>query len=464
MNMLNKVGTAQDNSTAYEYNRDGIVMDVTLSMQYEENGLFAKIIDTPAEEAVKHGFELGLKNFPDVETYIEDVLDMLDFDERASQAIKWSRLYGGAIGVMFIDDGRGIDEPLDWKNIRGIDEVRIYERAVVWPDYTSLYNINPVDPEKSTTSKFGMPEYYQVNSIYGQFRVHESRCLVFRNGILPERTMQPQYRFWGIPEYIRIKHQMRETITTHSLGVLLLERSVQGVHGMKGLTTILEAEGGLQKVMERIRAVDMSRHAMNTMVIDAEGETYEFKTTSMAGVEEVIYTTCNMLSSVTHIPQTILFGRSPAGQNATGESDLESYYNNYVERIQKLMLRGNLQTLLDIIIIAGIAKGEIEEKPDYKLKFNPLWSMSENEQVEVEHRKAQTSHQKAQTAQMYVDMGVLSPAEIRESLKSDEEFQIEGILEDVEDDDLWGSEDLPTDPIEPGMKASEFSPTEEVRE
>jgi hypothetical protein len=40
-----------------------------------------------------------------------------------------------------------------------------------------------------------MPEYYQVNSIYGQFWVHESRCLIFRNGVLPERTMQPFYRF-----------------------------------------------------------------------------------------------------------------------------------------------------------------------------------------------------------------------------------------------------------------------------
>ena len=243
----------------------------------------------------------------------------------------------------------------------------------------------------------------------------------------------------------------------------MLERSVQGVHGMKGLSTLLEADGGIFKVLERIRAVDMARHAHNTMVIDAEGETYEFKQTSMAGVDEVINTTCNMLSAVTHIPQTILFGRSPAGENSTGDSDLENYYN-FVERIQKLMLKSNLQTLLDIIICAGIAKGELEEKPDYKLKFNPLWSMSETEQTEVESKKAQTAYQKAQTAQMYVDMGVLTPSEIRESLKKDEDFQIEGILEDVDDDDLWGSEDLPTDPIEPGMKASPFSAVGEVRE
>ena len=61
VNMLNKYGTPQDNSTAYQYQHDGLVPDMYLTEQYETNGLFSKIIDTPAEEAVKHGFDLGLK-------------------------------------------------------------------------------------------------------------------------------------------------------------------------------------------------------------------------------------------------------------------------------------------------------------------------------------------------------------------------------------------------------------------
>ena len=60
-------------------------------------------------------------------------------------------------------------------------------------------------------------------------------------------------------------------------------------------------------------------------------------------MKDVIDTTCNMLSAVTNIPQTILFGRSPAGENSTGDSDFENYYN-YIERIQKLMLKKNVRT------------------------------------------------------------------------------------------------------------------------
>jgi phage-related protein (TIGR01555 family) len=463
INMLNKYGTKQDNATAYEFRHDGMIPDMLLTEHYETNGLFAKIIDTPADEAVKHGFTTGLKS-PDVESYIADMLDMLEWDERASSAIRWSRLYGGALGVMFIEDGGGIDEPLNWERIKGIDEIRIFERAVVWPEYSSLYNYDPKHPTRSATSRFGMPEYYQIDSVYGggQFRVHESRCLIFRNGILPERTMNPYYRFWGIPEYARIKRELRETVTSHGYGVKLLERSVQAVYSMQGLSQLLATEGGEYEAIKRLQTIDMARGILNTVTIDSENENYEFKTIPFSGVKDVIDTTCNMLSAVTNIPQTILFGRSPAGQNSTGLADLENYYN-YVEHIQKLMLKRNLNTLLDIIVRVGLHTGKLKEKPDIRLAFNPLWSMSETEQTAVDREKAQRAYIKMQTAQGYVDMGALDPSEVRAALAKTEEFDIESMLDDMTDSDLWGSADLPTDPIEPGMRPSGGSSAGEVK-
>ena len=57
-NLLNKYGTAQDSSTAYQYNQEIITDDMELIRLYEGNGLFTKIIDRPSEEAVKHGFDI----------------------------------------------------------------------------------------------------------------------------------------------------------------------------------------------------------------------------------------------------------------------------------------------------------------------------------------------------------------------------------------------------------------------
>lgn len=434
-NVLNKYGTSQDNSEAYHFEREPLVPDTHLTNLYEGNGLFAKIIDTPAEEALKHGFDLNLNN-DELDAFVEEAMDDLDWEEKATTAIKWARLYGGAIIVMLINDGRGLEEPVDWKHIKSIDELRVFERAVVQPDYTSLYMQDfGGEGKENRTSRFGEPEFYYVTSMYGSFKVHESRCLVFRNGVLPEQVSNTTYQMWGMPEYIRIKRALRETTTAHGDAVKLLERSVQAIYSMKNLAQLLATDDGEDQVLRRLEIIDMARGLLNSIAIDAEGEAYEFKTFQFSGVKDVIDTTCNMLSALTNIPQTLLFGRSPAGMNATGASDLENYYN-FVERIQKLMLKKNLRYLLDIVFRAGVASKEIEEEPQYKLKFNPLWSLSDTEQAAVEQTRAATALAKAQTAQVYVDMQAIDPSEVRRKLASDEEFDVEDIVEE-DDDDLY---------------------------
>lgn len=434
VNLLNKYGTSQDNSEAYQFEREPIIPDMQLTGLYEGNGLFSKIIDTPAEEALKHGFDLNLKN-DEVNAFVEEALDELEWEEKAATAIKWARLYGGALIVMLINDGGGLEQPVNWQNIKSIDELRVYERAIVQPDYSSLYRQDYGGKgEGNRVSKFGQPEFYYVSSVYGSFRVHESRCLVFRNGVLPEQTSNSIYRFWGMPEYVRIRRALRETVTAHTDSVKLLERSVQAIYSMKGLATLLTTDDGENQVLKRLNVIDTARGILNSLVIDADGENYDFKTFQFSGVKDVIDATCNMLSALTNIPQTILFGRSPAGMNATGTSDFESYYN-FVEKIQQLMLKRNLRTLLDVIFRAGIASGAVEEEPDYKLEFNPLWSLSDTEQATVDQTKAQTAQIKAQTAQVYVDMQALDPTEVRKRLASDEEFDVEDIISEGEDDD-----------------------------
>ena len=438
VNLLNKYGTKQDNSEAYKFEQEPVIPDMQLTGLYEGNGLFSKIIDTPAEEALKHGFDLNLKS-DELNAFVEDALDDLEWEERAATAIKWARLYGGALIVMLIDDGRGLEEPVDWEHIRSIDELRVYERSIVQPDYASLYQQDYGGKGVGNrVSKFGQPEYYYVSSIYGSFKVHESRCLVFRNGVLPEQTSNATYLFWGMPEYVRIRRALRETVTAHTDSVKLLERSVQAIYSMKGLASLLTTDDGENQVLKRLQLVDTSRGLLNSIAIDSEGEQYDFKTFQFSGVKDVIDATCNMLSALTNIPQTILFGRSPAGMNATGDSDFESYYN-FVEKIQRLMLKRNLRTLLDVVFRAGIASGDVAEEPDYKLEFKPLWSLSDTEQAAVDQTKAQTALVKAQTAQAYVDMQALDPTEVRRRLASDEEFDVEDIISEDDEDDLLQS-------------------------
>lgn len=428
-NLMNKYGTQDDVSEQYRFESEAPVTDVELTLNYEENGLFSKIIDIPADDAVSSGFSYGV-NDVDLENFINDSLDELDFEEKAATAIKWSRLYGGAVMVMIIDDGKDIEEPVDWDNIRGIDELLVFERPLITPDYNSIYNH---DPKSGKWSKFGMPEFYDISPVYGKpFRVHESRCLLFKNGTLPQSSSRTEYRFFGMPEYTRTHKALQETVTSHGNGVKLLDRAVQAIYKMNDLANLLETEEGEDIVLRRLRIIDMAKGIINSIAIDANGEDYDYKTVTFSGVKDIIDATCNLLSAVTNIPQTKLFGRSPAGENATGEGDMENYYS-YVKRIQKLNLKKNLGVLIDIILIVGKYKGEFAEIPDYVLGFNPLWSLSETEQSSVEQTKAATELTKAQTAQVYVDMQALDASEVRKRLAENGEFTVNDILDEEDD-------------------------------
>lgn len=448
-NLLNKYGTPQDNSTAYEFEQETITNDMELIRLYEGNGLFTKIIDRPSEEAVKHGLDIDYGD-EDISEYVEGRMDQLELEDKLATAEKWARLYGGAIVVMLVDDGRGLEEELDWNSVTSIEELRVFERSIVQPDYTSLYNFHFMDSAQEN-KPFGEPEYYQVFSLYGYFLVHRTRCLIFRNGRLPEHTTNALYRYWGIPEYVKIKRALRECITSHGSGVKLLDRSVQAIYKMKNLSNNLGTDQGENKVLQRLQLIDMARGILNSIAIDADGEDYDFKTLQMSGVKDVLDSTCNMLSAVTNIPQTILFGSSPAGLNATGDSDLENYYN-MVENIQKQNMKSNVRTVIDLILKQGLLEGKIPEIPKYKVKFAALWSMSETEQATVEQTKAQTELTKAQTAQVYIDTGVVDPSEVRTTIEREGSFVLEEI---ISDDKL----DIPDDVF--GLEINEPQPTEE---
>lgn len=435
VNMVNRYGTSKDSSEQYNFVPEGPVSDDVLESHYEGNGLFAKIIDMPAEEAVKHGFVLEDVEDGKLADFYNEALDELNWEENAMTAVKWARLFGGSIAVMLVNDGRGLEEPLDWKNIQSIDDIRVYDRSLVTPDYSSIFNYDPTDPFRVRGSRLGMPEFYDVYSRYGSFRVHDSRCLVFQNGILPENTTNTLYQFWGVPEYIRLNNAIRDADVAHRSAPKLLERSVQPIYKMRGLASELATEQGEERILKRLQVIDTARGILNSLVIDADGEDYDFKTFQYNGITDVISASCNMLSALSNIPQVILFGQTISGMSSTDDTSMENYYN-YVERIQKRMLKSNLRYLLSVVFQAGLATGEVDEIPNLKVKFNPLWSVSDSEQATLDQQKAQTEQVKAQTAQIYVGMEAIDPSEVRSKLADSDEFDVENMLDEYTDEEL----------------------------
>ena len=437
VNMVNKVGTKKDPLENYQYAYENPTPDIDLAQIYATNGLFTNIINKPAELALKNGYNLRMGN-ADIEKQVEKQLARLKWKSNAAKALKWSRLFGGAVVLLGIDDGRDWDEPVDNSSVIGISNMMVFERPEVTPDYNSIYSRSL---DFSSLERFSLPEYYMVSPIYGgqQIKVHESRLLLFRNGEIPRTgSMNTDYMFFGIPEYNRIKRELRDTMTTHGNGYRLLERCVQAVYKMKNLAALMATKNGEDDVIRRMQLIDMARSLLNTMVIDGEGEEWNFQTFQLGGVKDIIDESCNLLSAVTNIPQTVLFGRSPAGENATGEGDLTNYYD-YVGQMQELNITDNLRRVIDLILLAEHNTGEIQEIPEYDPEPIPLWNKSEKEQAELDNSRAQAALTKAQAAQVYVDIQALDPMEVRRTLASEDEFEVDEILSE---DDIGSDLDI----------------------
>lgn len=450
-NLINRYGTAKDDTEQYYYKPEPPIDDIILEMFYENNGLFARIIDTPAEEAVKHGFTLEGVEDDELTDFYQSAIDELDWEDVAMTGIKWARLFGGSLAVMLINDGHGLDEPVDWRHIKSIDDIVVYDRSMISPDRTTMYAYDANDPFRTRGSRLGTPEWYDISAPTGNFRVHDSRCLVFRNGVLPLNALNEIYQFWGIPEYVRISRAVRNAEIAHESAPKMLSKSVQPIYKMKDLAMELATEEGEDKVLRRLQIIDMARGLLNSIAIDSEGEDYSFQSFGFNGVSDVIESSCNWLSALTNIPQTILFGRSPAGMNATGHSDFENYYN-YIERIQKRMLRANLRYLLAIIFTAGKHTGEIKEIPDkVDVQFNPLWSLDETEEAQLETAKLQNEQLRATVSQAYIEMGVIDPKEVRVELGKEDPVDPETMLDDMTEEELLESMPEPPQGGEGGM-------------
>lgn len=384
--------------------------DRLVTQLYEGNGLFAKIIDTPAEEAFRCGFTIKGNISSHGIGYATEWLEYLHWEEIGATAVKWARLFGGSMIVMLINDGGGLEEPLRLEKVRSVDGLIVYDRSIVRPS-----------PVGEDCSSYPMPEYYQVFSCYGTFTVHASRCLIFRNGgELVGRSASWHLWPWGIPEAYRIGKALREAETAHGSAVHLLDKAIQPIQKIQGLSQLLETPEGEKQMLRQLELFDLSRGLYKTVAVSMEDD-FSYLGEVPEGIGKMVDISDRMLSAVTGIPEIVLWGK-PVDYERPGQmwrtqarSTLEQWYS-FIGSIQAGMVKGNLWQLLSIIFHAGVHSGKLPMLPHFDIEFSPLWAVDDLELADIEFRKADQQLAKAKTAEMYVKMGILQPTEIRKGL------------------------------------------------
>lgn len=467
-NQLTGIGTGADKSQHGRFFPVYRVLDQELTSLHNGSDLAAKIVDKRPEEMFRRGFELeadGVKSstIQDVREYASEYLNV---ENNLREGMRWGRLYGGLLAVLGVDDGQEPYMPLDETKIRSFDYISLVDRryAYVQSQYANI---------RQGKSKYGQPEIYLVSNAiagyswsgYGKIRyktaqelreegaqvslIHESRVIRFEGNPADIVTRQ-QLAGWSWSVLQRVYDAMRQfEHSFDSVGYLLSDAS-QGVFKLQGLIKAISS-GQRQSLADRIQIMEMTRSVLRGIAIDAgnadgkNAEEFSRVPTPFGGIPELLDRMMLRLAAAADMPATELFGRAPAGLNATGESDTRKWYDTIASE-QSNYLTPKLQRIFRLLSLAK--EGPLKGK-DIKWKVNhkPLWSPTDKETAETQFIKAQRD-------QIYIEEAVVKPEEVAIDLEDEyPNLNVKAREEALEAGE--SHEPYPNDPDEPDDQGGE---------
>lgn len=393
MNLLTGFGTeSKDKRMSTKFQGSLRLGEVELRDLYQGDGMVKRIVDLPAKEMMRRGFVVD----GDIDGKVQSILEEKHILKKVTEMIRWSRLFGGAIGVLGLEDGGKLNMPVNESAIKRLAFMHVFDRYRVTWTTMDLYG----DPN---SEKYGQPQFYNVSPVNGlPFVVHESRVVVLDGLALPA-SLRSMNQNWGDNVIQGSYEKIRALEAVYAGCEAVVEDFIQPVLGIKNLGEMI-ASGREAEIKTRLDLMDLTRHVLNTLLIDADLETYTKVVSSVAGLSDLIDRFSQALSSTTGIPQTLLMGRSAAGMNATGEGDQRAFYDS-ISADQVDTLTPVFERICHLIFISQ----EVGQEPDdWCVEWNPLYEPTEKETAEVRKLRAEASD-------IYVQMGVIDTDEVRNS-------------------------------------------------
>jgi phage-related protein (TIGR01555 family) len=407
-NPLTGFGTLRDKTVYSEFLPFRTLSDQQLSSLYHGDDMAARMVDVVPQEMLRESFVVETGD-PKLDDLVREKFDTLGAREKLLDAITWGRLYGGSAIVLGADDGRPAATPLAPEHVRSLDWLYVIDRRFLFP---LTYYEQLGDP------KYGEPEIYTISATGARtgvgFTVHESRLVLFRGARTGIRE-RAERSSWDHSVLQRPYEILRQFNTGWKAVEVLLTDGNQAVLKMSGLADMI-ASGERSSLEARLEILDMYRSVLRALVIDADGgEGFERQGVSFSDIPGVLDKYMLRLAAAVQMPVTILMGQSPAGMNATGESDFRWFYDR-IRSEQTNYLAPRIRRIVDVLV----ASREVQGKPGggVVIKFPSLWS--ETPSAEATRRKTI-----AEADAVYVNAGVVLPEEIALARLRPEGFESE---------------------------------------
>lgn len=399
-----------------------------LEWMYRGSWMVRQIVDSVAEDMTRAGIKFESDLDPDDEhDFTKYLRELLVFD-RLQEAIKWGRLYGGAIAVIMID-GQRTETPLriDAVGKGQFKGLLVMDRWMLQPSLENL--VKDLGPD------YGQPKFYDV--IQGgttgvevpRQRIHHSRIVRIEGVHLPywQRIAENQ---WGMSVLEPIFDRLLHFDSATQGAAQLVYRAHLRTYKVKDLRLLIAAGGkALQAFMEQMKMIRLMQANEGLTLLDGEDEfdTYQY---TFSGLSDMLVQFGQQLSGASQIPLVRLFGQSPAGMNATGESDFRNYYDG-INSQQESRLRRPLTVILEVAYRSRTGQPLPE---GFNFSFNSLWQLTDEQ-------KSAIGSQNTQAVSTAYQDGIIDRATALKELKQGS--QVSGMWTNITDEDIQAAEDEP---------------------
>jgi phage-related protein (TIGR01555 family) len=363
---------------------------------------FRQPVETTAKEMTRKWIALKSKSRADKAEEIKQLEE--DLEEFKVQTLfrRVTELDGFfGMGFLFVDI-KGQETQIDLPLV--IDEKTITRGSLngftaVEPMWMTPLVWNSNDPT--------MPDFYKPDSwmMLGR-KVHASRVLRFVSREVPD-IIKPAYNFGGISLSQLIQPYVDRWLKTvgdvnrliSNFSIIFLETDMDEM--LQG------SLNGSNQLLQRIQLFLRTRDNQGIFVTDKETEMLNQLTVTLAGLSELQAQSQEHQAAPTHLPLVILTGITPAGLNASSDSEIEVFHD-WVNSGQEQLYGDHLTKVLHILQLNRFGKID----PDIVFDYVPLKQLTGEALARVKKTQSEMDG-------VYIDGGVVSPEEVRERIVLD---------------------------------------------
>ena len=375
-----------------------------------QNGLIRAGVEMIADEMTRQWIELTRKGDSGDDDKDDSMLADLSSElERFGvpklfrKAMEMCGFYGGCL--VYIDTGE--DDPARLLNPLTLDAATFTPGSLKGFRLIEPFN---VAPGSYNASEPWSPTYFKPSTwwVLGK-QIHASRFLYFSNSEVTT-LLRPVYNFFGISTTQIVLDAVKHFTDCREAEARLLKKFSMTV--LKTDMSVVLQGGGKEELDRRIQFMTQHRDndgilAINNGAPEAGGEDIIKLETPLSGVTDIVSQAMEIVAAYFSEPATKLWGISPAGFNATGESDMTNHYDHIASQQEKIFHAPLLQTLqvVQMNLYRSIDKSIASA-------FKPLGEDDGRARAEVQKIKAETDAQ-------LVMAGAVSTEEVRARLSND---------------------------------------------